>query len=197
MIFLIEDFLTAEKCKCLIEGFLRASSSTPPGCPWIRLSAKRTEFVARGFRELGLDDAHGVLSEARERMLEATRRCHQLGHECSIEFTLLSEMRAGDRHGVHADNERRAEDGKWVPNHTAFRSFTTVLYLNDAGVDFTGGELRFTELRQQILPRAGCLVGFRCDHHHSHEVPEVVSGKRYALSTWYTLDDLHRESWHA
>ena len=101
-----------------------------------------------------------------------------------IESFFIACMFSGGSHIAHADNERR-EDGRWVPNHTPQRDYTGVAYLND---DFTGGELVFPDLDIAIAPRPGLLVGFPSNHEFVHAVPKVLSGKRYSLPVWFTVN---------
>ena len=51
-------------------------------------------------------------------------------------------MRMGDRHVRHADRERRTADGGWEPNHTPYRDYTGIVYLNSENAHFSGGVLR-------------------------------------------------------
>src|SRR5215207_8119623 len=86
-------------------------------------------------------------------------------------------------------------DGRWVPNHTPWRAYTAMLYLNTSGVDYEGGPLRFPELGPEIVPRAGLLVGFPCGQQYQHEVTAVRQGSRYAISMRMTRDPAHAEDW--
>jgi 2OG-Fe(II) oxygenase superfamily len=101
-----------------------------------------------------------------------------------VESFFVACLFSGDSHIPHADNERR-EGGWWVPNHTPQRDYTALAYLND---DFTGGELVFPDLGIAIAPRAGLLVGFPSNHEFVHAVPKVLSGKRYSLPVWFTVN---------
>ncbi|MGH7982025.1 MAG: 2OG-Fe(II) oxygenase [Candidatus Udaeobacter sp.] len=101
-----------------------------------------------------------------------------------VEPFFIACLFSGDSHIPHADNERR-EDGQRVCNHTAQRDYTGIAYLND---DFTGGELVFSELDIVIAPKPGLLVGFPSNHEFVHAVPRVLSGKRYSLPLWFTMD---------
>jgi hypothetical protein len=91
---------------------------------------------------------------------------------------------AGDSHIAYADNERR-EHGRWLPNHTPQRDYTGIAYLND---DFTGGELVFPDLDVVIAPKPGLLVAFPGNHDFVHAVPNILSGKRYSLPVWFTVN---------
>ena len=104
--------------------------------------------------------------------------------ELFVESLFVACLLPGDSHVAHADNERR-EHGRWVPNHTPQRDYTGLAYLND---DFTGGELVFPDLDIVIVPKPGLLVGFPSNHKFVHAVPKVLSGKRYSLPVWFTLN---------
>jgi hypothetical protein len=104
--------------------------------------------------------------------------------ELFVESFFVASIISGDSHIPHADNERR-EDRKWVPNHTPQRDYTALFYLND---DFTGGELVFPALDVLITPQPGLLVSFPSNHQFVHAVPKVLSGKRYSLPVWFTVN---------
>jgi hypothetical protein len=104
--------------------------------------------------------------------------------ELFVESFFVACLLVGDSHIAYADNERRGH-GRWLPNHTPQRDYTGIAYLND---DFTGGELVFPELDIVIAPRPGLLVGFPSNHEFVHAVPKVLSGKRYSLPLWFTVD---------
>jgi predicted 2-oxoglutarate/Fe(II)-dependent dioxygenase YbiX len=72
-----------------------------------------------------------------------------------------------------------------VPNHTPQRDYTELAYLND---DFKGGELVFPDLDAVITPKPGLLVAFPSNHKFVHAVPNVLSGKRYSLPVWFTVN---------
>ena len=101
-----------------------------------------------------------------------------------VESLFLACLLPGDSHIPHADNERR-KHGRWVPNHTPQRDYTGLVYLND---DFTGGELVFPDRDVVIVPKPGLFIGFPSNHKFVHAVPKLLSGKRYSLPVWFTLN---------
>jgi 2OG-Fe(II) oxygenase superfamily len=101
-----------------------------------------------------------------------------------VESFFVACLYSGDSHIPHADNERR-EGGRWLPNHTPQRDYTALAYLND---DFTGGELVFPGHDLIITPKPGLLVGFPSNHKFVHAVSKVLSGKRYSLPVWFTVN---------
>jgi hypothetical protein len=109
---------------------------------------------------------------------------HLSTSELFVESFFVACMSSGDSHIPHADNERR-EHGRWVPNHTPQRDYTGLAYLND---DFTGGELVFPDRDLVIAPKPGLLAGFPSNHKFVHAVPKVLSGKRYSLPVWFTVN---------
>ena len=104
--------------------------------------------------------------------------------ELFVESFFVARMSLGDLHVPHADNERRKR-GRWVPNHTPQRDYTGLAYLND---DFKGGELVFPDLDVVITPKPGLLVAFPSNHKFVHAVRKVLSGKRYSLPVWFTVN---------
>jgi hypothetical protein len=39
-----------------------------------------------------------------------------------------------------------------------------------------------------IIPKPGLFVGFPSNHKFVHAVPNVLSGKRYSLPVWFTVN---------
>jgi hypothetical protein len=122
---------------------------------------------------------HGVSLRCKEK-IEADLRAPEL----FVESVFLACLWTGDSHIPHADNERK-EHGRWLPNHTPQREYTALVYLND---NFTGGELVFPDRDVVIIPKPGLFVGFPSNHEFVHTVPNVLSGKRYSLPVWFTMD---------
>ena len=86
---------------------------------------------------------------------------------------------------------------KYLPNHTGWREYTALLYLND---QFTGGEIAFedgphnTKYRKVIPIKANLLVITPNGPNFYHEVYPIRSGQRYSLHFWYTSDSGHFNS---
>jgi hypothetical protein len=85
---------------------------------------------------------------------------------------------------------------KFVPNHTPWREYTALIYLND---EFEGGEIAFedgphnTQYKKTIPIRANLLVLAPNGPDFYHEVLPIRKGKRYSLHLWITSDSQH---WH-
>lgn len=87
----------------------------------------------------------------------------------------------GQSLGEHADAFYL--DGK--PNYTPYRKYSSICFLND---NYQGGELKFTNYKNEIIPKTGTLSYFKSDLEHRHQVFEVKEGERYTLACWFTDD---------
>ena len=74
----------------------------------------------------------------------------------------------------HVDNHYGAEE----------INFSAVIYLND---DFTGGELLLEDFGYLHKPKALSIIIFHPTYWH--EIKPILSGKRYAMPIWGTLND--------
>jgi 2OG-Fe(II) oxygenase superfamily len=193
-IAVVDDFLDGDECKSLITIVDRlAASSYRDG---IRRTVHRTEISARNARVLS-KTAYDLIGAARLRIIEVITDRFDVEQPLYPEYTVLSAMRVGDRHTRHADRERRTADGGWEPNHTPYRDYTGIVYLNTQGSQFSGGLLLFPGLGREIRPRSGQLVAFGCDRRYEHEVTPVGAGARYSMSSWFTSFPARAEKWEA
>lgn len=103
------------------------------------------------------------------------------------DYVALTASERGMSHVLHAD----AETPEGEPNHTSWRWVTAMIYLNTQGEDFEGGSIVFPKIGREISPKAGQMVGFRCDGIHAHEVPAVTSGIRRAVAMWFTPNPMY------
>lgn len=60
--------------------------------------------------------------------------------------------------------------------------------LAGSNADFTGGEFVFSDVDVVIIPKPGLLAGFPSNHKFVYAVPKVLSGKRYSLPVWFSVD---------
>lgn len=75
-------------------------------------------------------------------------------------------------------------DGSLIWKKSVDRDLSTVLFLND---DFEGGEFVFPDLRIRIRPEPGLLVAFPSSQYFLHQVEPVISGIRYTMVNWMTV----------
>jgi predicted 2-oxoglutarate/Fe(II)-dependent dioxygenase YbiX len=189
------EFASPEDSKALILGFQQVLGRTS-GPDWggaVRQLPNRTELACRFFEDAQLPDAAARVSELRARMLRQIR--DHFAARCYPDLTLMSEMRIGDAHALHADAERQSLDGSWGENHTYWRTYVGLLYLNTSGTDYTGGVLRLPSVGMEIVPRTGLLVAFPCGRRYEHEVTPIISGSRFSIALWTSGDESRTEPW--
>lgn len=98
------------------------------------------------------------------------------------------------RHGKNALS-CKCPDVVLQPNHTAWRDFTTIMYLTGNHV---GGQIIIGENyprrepdeedRLYLQAKPGRLLGFPSDAKHYHRTRAVDDGLRMAMLVWFTLD---------
>jgi hypothetical protein len=176
-IFVSGDTLSLKECTFLIDLYDRYSELSPTrdysGRPILHY------YDLRGLDSESASWVYGVGLRCKEKIEVGLRT-----PELFVESVFLACLWPGDSHIPHADNERR-EHGRWLPNHTPQRDYTTLVYLND---NFTGGELVFPDRDVVIIPKPGLFVGFPSNHEFVHAVPKILSGKRYSLPVWFTMN---------
>lgn len=176
-ILVSENTLSLKECTFLIDLYDRYSELSPQrdysGRPLLHY------YTLRDVDSESASWVHGVSLRCKEK-IEGDLRTPEL----FVESVFLACLWLGDSHIPHADNEQK-EHGRWLPNHTPQREYTAVVYLND---NFTGGELVFPARDVVIVPKPGLFVGFPSNHEFVHAVPNVLSGKRYSLPVWFTMD---------
>ncbi len=97
-------------------------------------------------------------------------------------------VRHADDSSEIVDSEGVAVDYKLV---APYRIITTVLFLNDGGDDFGGGELVFSHLCDVdgvpfcYKPKQGFMLVFPSNPYFAHEVLKVTSGHRATLVKWH------------
>lgn len=153
--------------------------------------ANRVEVPAWEVALAGRSDAAWALRQACELCTTAVRKHFSIGEETFPEFLMLQANYPGDAHVAHSDNSK-FEEGRWVPNHTPYRTYSAAMYLNDFGLHYTGGELVFPYRGEVFAPKRGMLVAFPSDHRFVHEVKPVSNGVRYSILLWFTNQESRR-----
>jgi 2OG-Fe(II) oxygenase superfamily len=175
-ILVSENFLSLKECTSLIDLYDRYSELSPQrdysGRPLLHYTIRDVDSESASW-------VHGVSLRCKEKIEVGLRT-----PELIVDSVFLACLWPGDSHIPHADNERE-EHGRWLPNHMPHRAYTALIYLND---NFTGGELVFPDRDVVISPKPGLFVGFPSNHKFVHAVPNVLSGKRYSLPVWFTMD---------
>lgn len=85
-------------------------------------------------------------------------------------------------------------------NNTPHYDYSGLLYLNDYGDDFEGGQFYFydeepeeghevpSDTLHMVHPRAGRMLAFTSGTENTHRVSLVTSGTRYVIAMWFTCD---------
>lgn len=195
MLLIRHGFLSPTLCRNLIAGLQQISETYTKADDYVRRYEHRTSICGIAIKRAGIDGVSDKIIEIRRRAADEVCRFYGTAGPIHIDFTLATEMRVGDCLPVHADNESCNDDGVWTPNHTSYHHSAALLYLNDCGIDYEGGVVRFPSFEQEIIPQAGMLVGFMCDRKYQHEVTPIQRGQRYAITIWVTQDAEHAEYW--
>lgn len=97
----------------------------------------------------------------------------------------------GGHYKPHVDAEAMYTDpdGSIVWKKVMNRDLSTLLYLND---NFEGGDLVFPDFGIRIRPEPGLFVAFPSTHHFEHGVEPIVSGNRYTVVNWMTVEGFDR-----
>jgi len=156
-----------------------------------------------------------IIQDIANQVIQLMQRCYPLlGKNYQLDHAGLYARIAGNYCPYHADNvffecpvhgkdqgrlrticPGNCPGAKFVPNHTPWREYTALIYLNDG---FAGGEIAFEDgpcnrKYQKTIPiRANMLVLAPNGPDFYHEVFPIRKGKRYSLHLWFTSDPQHR-----
>jgi len=153
-----ESFLDKDECDFLIRN-------------WVAENPDDTSQWQNRVCWSALDSNKGVIEE---RIVQFARQ--ETGLDLSIINTNIVKWNEGDEMIVHDDLGEYRE----FPN----RHFAAIVYLND---EYEGGELMFPDLNMGIRGHAGELIVFRGGS-IMHSVNKVISGTRYTLASWLTIN---------
>ena len=107
------------------------------------------------------------------------------GTEVVIASSIFAEITEGGKNVLHCDSimldGTPYEDGDGLEDI----EFSALLYLNNSGADYEGGQINFPKQDITISPETGKLVFFRGDIDHPHQVFEITKGARYTFILFY------------
>lgn len=155
-----------------------------------------------------------IISNISREILQIMKQAYDLSHKIyQVDHFALYSRIAGNYCVYHSDNimfdcpihgkdqtklrvscKGNCPGAKFIPNHTPWREYTALLYLND---DFEGGEILFEDgpqnkLYKKIIPiRSNMLIIAPNGKDFYHEVFPIRKGRRYSLIFWYTSDPRH------
>lgn len=104
------------------------------------------------------------------------------GLELSMVNCNYAAMLPGSSNLLHSDSSQL--DG--TPYHENEEiEYSGLIYLNDSGLDYKGGDIVFPLQELTLSPKRGTVVFFKGDHHHPHEVTLVTEGERKAIVLFF------------
>ncbi|KAJ1447522.1 hypothetical protein M885DRAFT_591323 [Pelagophyceae sp. CCMP2097] len=188
-----DEILTREECASLkrrasssLKYITEAKDNERSGASVVIQSPRRYQLAAFQDEPLAVNLWRRI-QEAASPALDKYARCNGLSPPRGLNARLrVLRYAAGDRFEPHYDREVPSDDG-------LTRSLVTVLlYLNDGGGDFEGGETWFldannaTRGRAAVVPRCGRAVLF--EHGLFHSGATVDSGEKFVMRTDVLFD---------
>lgn len=198
-IVIIEDFITSEMAHALMQFHDSEKKDLSQHADNQVVFSASTDFHVRY-----------LVSWIASRVLEVMRHHYPLSKHYEVDHCALYARLPGNSCVYHADNiafscpihgrdqgqlrmtcSGECPGARFVPNHTPWREYTALVYLND---DFEGGEILFEDgpvnkLYRRVIPiKKNMLVLTPDGSDFYHEVFQVRSGKRYSLNFWFTSD---------
>lgn len=169
----IPGFLSSSDCDVVCAGFDLVSHK-----------ARQHDYTGHAVIDWHLMQAQPSLAHASEAIVKRVLAEVQFYGPLRVETVVLTAIGPGGFHPLHADNSK-LDLGRWIPNHTPKRAYSTIVYLND---DFDGGEIVFPLQSKCIKPTRGLLLGFPSGSEFPHEVLAVTRGCRYTMPIWFSRD---------
>ena len=152
-------------------------------------SGRRVVPTARTCRTVDITDIRAELVAACARFVREHVEPHYGVTVTRVEDCQLLKYEPGNFHAEHQDawvKEPTRDGPRWT--RRLDRDLSVILYLNDPA-DYDGGELVFPRLRVSVRPDRGMAVAFPSDFRFPHAVTELTRGHRWAVVTWFAVDD--------
>jgi predicted 2-oxoglutarate/Fe(II)-dependent dioxygenase YbiX len=181
-ILVVENFLSAEQCRHLVEasagllskrGRVRVVADQGPDLIDKNSDSRITTTIKT------FDIAHQVIPVVRAAFQRHVQAHYGVEFEW-FEFPDILRYDPGGHYAAHNDSEvwdtdtdawRLAED----------RQYSLLIYLNR---DFAGGAIHFPHLDFTVDPKPGLLLAFPSDHRYEHRAMPVEAGTRYVIVSW-------------
>lgn len=176
MVEIVENFLSAQECRTLIENGANLDFSEAT------VGHGRLNHRYRSVKESQL--LGETWAGVRQRIVSKIEQLYRIGlpAEQVEPYMRLLRYEVDDHYVSHNDSHLISFDGKeWRAKEMFRRDVSVVLYLND---DFDGGQIQFIHLDKTIQPKAGMLLLFPSGYQYEHRVFPVTKGVRYAVVSW-------------
>lgn len=188
----VEDFIDQSTCEVVMDLLDPLLQETPRfgirGALGYETSVQAAS-VGNGTRALSnynreaQEEAVSKLEEIYKNVKSEMER--HFGLELDLVNCTYQELVEGAENLLHSDSTK-LDGSPWrddgVPEEL---EYSALVYLNNWGEDFTGGEIEFPLQNVLIHPRQGQLLYFKGDVEHIHEVKRVESGIRKNLVFFY------------
>jgi hypothetical protein len=199
-IVIVENFLSPEESNALIQFYNRAKNDLNQHTDnQLTFSAATPQSALKilstiSHRVIALMQQTYALPEQKYHVDHCALYARIPGNYCPYHadnIAFYCPIHGSDQSQLRVHCNGRCSGAKFIPNHTPWREYTALLYLNDA---FTGGEILFEDgpcnrLYKKVIPiKAGLLVLTPNGPNFYHEVFPIRSGRRYSLHLWYTSD---------
>lgn len=143
-------------------------------------------------RNVDCSDISNIISEVKELYDNIVHHVINPFYEFKIRDSELPQLlvyEPGGHYKPHYDAVAKWKnpDGSIIWKKSVDRDLSTILFLND---DFEGGDFVFPDLRVRIRPEPGLLVAFPSSEFYLHAVEPVISGTRYAMVNWMTVQGM-------
>ncbi len=162
-ILIINNFLTTEECKLIVENLNKETALSLTGFWEDRIFAefsfpKECKTILKKYR---IKSHAEIKKRYGNTLLPNSMNQH------------VVRWPTGPGMEEHIDDEAKE---RWH-YHIA-----SVLYLNDG---YEGGEINFPQHNLSIKPKTGDFIAFPGNQYYSHEVKEILSGERFTAPSWY------------
>ncbi|HEY9645067.1 MAG TPA: 2OG-Fe(II) oxygenase [Chroococcidiopsis sp.] len=180
-IFLVNNLLEPSVCQHVIQ-VAEASQFEPAG-----ILVESVDQQVRSNDMLRLGDSNSLLKSTNQLLWTKLAVVQRLLHEAyGVAFPYLEpctilRYRESQFYKRHIDNLLLASRLQEVQQGIPTRDVSIVGYLND---DFSGGETYFDRQDIKVKPAAGAVLVFPSYYTHPHESLTVLSGQKYAFTSW-------------
>lgn len=172
-----KNFITKEECETLLVFFEKSHFE------FTALEPGRTEANIDRLSLPTIDYLVPIIKRVQKEVIS------HFGGEPSehhLDFGVISKMLPGSYVSYHADNVKQA-GYSWIPNHTAWRTYSACLYLTECH----GGGLRFPYRKVEARIEPGTLVGFPSTKEYFHGTEPVIAGIRMGIILWFTQSEIY------
>jgi hypothetical protein len=174
---IIKNFITKEEANECINLLLLEEKRQDPNTNFIFLPG------------YGINETHKYSVESQKILKNFSNKltpiCQDIfGYKNPIYMfeTYLVCMKEGAKVRLHMDAKCKPSERFDLPCEETI--FTGIIYLND---NFTGGEIIFPNQEVTYAPEAYSVVLYPAGgYEYPHAVNEILSGKRYCATFWYT-----------